>query len=267
MSEKTDPKETVPAPAGPPPPSVGASLRQRRQMRGQSLEAVHQSTRIPRGLLQALEEDRFSDFPAPVYLRSFLKTYCEHLELEFEPLWRRAMPEPRTEDETPPKRLATSGPTLPLTTGSMAPFLVVGGLLAAGIVVWGVTRLTQAPRPPRPVAPEPVLEATSLPVEAPAATATVTASPAFEGPERPDPRAPQRLLVTATAAGFVRLSRDGKLVFEGRLPPGKYLDWRGNSFELSASNPAGLRVELDGAVIDLGAVKPQPDGAYRLGKR
>lgn len=250
-------------------PSVGSLLRQRRQMRGQSLEAVHQSTRIPRGLLQALEEDRFADFPAPVYLRGFLKSYCEHLDIEFEPLWQRAMPPPQTEDGAAPKPRRG---TLPMREWpSLAPVLVVGGLVVAGIVAWGLAHIRHRPQPGASAAPAtPAFKMPSSSTTAAVASSSPVAaiSVDFEGPLRPERIGPQRLLITATAGGgFVRLSRDGKLVFEGRLPAGKYLDWRGNSFELRASNPGGLRVSLADAVIDLTALKPEPDGSFRLGRK
>lgn len=264
-----DKKPDTPVPA--PVPTVGAILRQRRQMRGQSLDAVHQATRIPRGLLQALEEDRHGDFAAPVYLHGFLKSYCDHLELDYLPLWQRVAPpeNPVAEDED------DAGPDLSrLASPSVMPLFVLGGILAVGVAAWGVSRLarakTQAPPAVEPLAPpaapavEPTVSSAAFigPVSAPTtASATVVPPP-------PAPLTyPTRLLVTATAAGQVSLRRDGRLVFEGRLPPGKYLDWRGTSFTLHASNPKGLRVELGGQAVDLTALRPDADGAYRLGKK
>ncbi|MDE2293205.1 MAG: helix-turn-helix domain-containing protein, partial [Elusimicrobia bacterium] len=134
-------------------PGPGAVLRQRRQARGQSLEAVHQATRIPRAFLQALEEDRYSDLPAPVYARGFLKSYCDHLDVDAAPLWRQVeaalAPEPA---QTPPERRRqkkrAGGPPLVqlrLTAPSVVPLMLVGGLVAAGVVSWGVIHLLRRP--------------------------------------------------------------------------------------------------------------------------
>ncbi len=68
---------------------IGSVLRAARLKRGQSLEAVAQQTRISKRFLEALENDRFEQFPAVVYLRGFLKGYCEHLEVDFEALWAK----------------------------------------------------------------------------------------------------------------------------------------------------------------------------------
>lgn len=264
MTPDKNPDTPVPAPV----PTVGALLRQRRQMRGQSIDAVHQATRIPRGLLQALEEDRHGDFAAPVYLHGFLKSYCDHLELEYLPLWQRVAPPENPVDED----TEDAGPDLSrLASPSVMPLFVLGGLLAVGVAAWGVSRLTRA-KPEAPPAVEPLAPAPAAVVEPAMSTAAFT-GPVFPVPA-PDPRPqpapltyPTRLLITATSAGQVTLRRDGRLVFEGRLPPGKYLDWRGTSFILHASDPKGLRVELGGQPVDLAALRTDPDGSYRLGKK
>lgn len=269
MTPDKKPEPPVPAPV----PTVGALLRQRRQMRGQSIDAVHQATRIPRGLLQALEEDRHGDFAAPVYLHGFLKSYCDHLELDYLPLWQRVAPpeNPVAEDED------DSGPDFSrLASPSVMPLFVLGGILAVGVAVWGVSRLVRAKPAEAPPAVEPLVAAPAPVVEPAASTGSFTgpistpaSAPAPTPVAVPQPALtyPTRLLVTSTAGGQVTLRRDGRLVFEGRLPPGKYLDWRGTSFILHTSNPKGLRVELGGQPVDLAALRADGDGSYRLGKK
>jgi cytoskeleton protein RodZ len=273
--EKKAEKPETPAPAA--VPTVGALLRQRRQMRGQSLEAVHQATRIPRQLLQAIEEDRHGDFAAPVYLHGFLKSYCEHLELDYLPLWQRIAPsdKPASEEEG-----EDSGPDFShLASPSVMPLLVLGGLLAVGVAAWGVSRVLAA-RKAAPAAeaavhapavqPDALASAPTAafmgPVSSPTAASVAPEAPAAL-PPAPAVSYPARLRITATAAGQVSLRRDGRLVFEGRLPPGKYLDFRGSSFVVVASNPKGLRIDLGGQSVDLAARTPEPDGSYRLGQR
>jgi len=60
----------------------GERLRRARAQRGLSVEDAQRETRIPRRLLEALEEDRYEAFPATVYLHGSLRTYCEFLELD-----------------------------------------------------------------------------------------------------------------------------------------------------------------------------------------
>ncbi len=66
--------------------TVGQRLRQRRDARGLTHEAVTRSTRLTRTVLQSLEEDRFGDIAAPVYVRGFLRIYAQCLELDADQL-------------------------------------------------------------------------------------------------------------------------------------------------------------------------------------
>lgn len=280
MSDKQPEKKAETTPPAAPPPSVGSILRSRRQMRGQSLDSVHQATRIPRGLLQSLEEDRHGDFAAPVYHHGFLKSYCDHLELDYLPLWQRVAP---PENPAPEDADDDSGPDFSrLATPGLMPLFVLGGLLAAGVAAWGVSRLTRAkpdaPSAPAVEAPQPAaLEpaASTTTAVAPSSSSAPDAAAPFVGPvslpglpPQPEPVTyPARLRITATTGAQVTLRRDGRLVFEGRLPPGKYLDWRGTTFILQASNPKGLRVDLAGSHVDLTTLRPEADGSFRLGKK
>ena len=75
---------------------IGAALKAARLKKGQSLEAVSQQTRISKRFLSALEENRFEEFPALAYLRGFLKSYCDYLDLDFEAFWRAIQAETPT---------------------------------------------------------------------------------------------------------------------------------------------------------------------------
>ncbi len=59
--------------------SVGAYLRDLRTRRGVSLDEVARTTRVAQRYLQALENDAFEDLPAPVFIRGFIRAYCQAL--------------------------------------------------------------------------------------------------------------------------------------------------------------------------------------------
>jgi cytoskeletal protein RodZ len=67
---------------------LGLSLSQARLARNISLEEAERSTRISRRFLLALEEHDYSVFPAPVYARGFLRTYCRFLDIDPDPQLR-----------------------------------------------------------------------------------------------------------------------------------------------------------------------------------
>jgi cytoskeleton protein RodZ len=61
--------------------TVGKFLQQERERKGLSLEAVAKVTRISLKSLEALEGNEFIALPAPIFIRSFLKTYASFLGL------------------------------------------------------------------------------------------------------------------------------------------------------------------------------------------
>jgi hypothetical protein len=63
-------------------PCIGYLLEQARVNRGVSLEEAEQATRIRRDYLGKLESDDHSTMPEPIYVRSFVKTYANYLDLD-----------------------------------------------------------------------------------------------------------------------------------------------------------------------------------------
>ena len=71
----------VPSPAGP-----GARLRAAREARGFGIQQVVDTLHIEARLVEALEQDRYDAFDAPVYARGFLRKYGTWLGLPAEEL-------------------------------------------------------------------------------------------------------------------------------------------------------------------------------------
>ena len=67
---------------------LGNTLSRARRARAITLEDVERDTHVSRRYLQALENEDFSIFPAPVYARGFLRTYARYLGLNPEELLR-----------------------------------------------------------------------------------------------------------------------------------------------------------------------------------
>jgi cytoskeleton protein RodZ len=64
------------------PASVGATLRERREERGEDLRYVAQMLRIRYPYLKAIEEGLVDELPGPTYAIGFVRTYAEHLGLD-----------------------------------------------------------------------------------------------------------------------------------------------------------------------------------------
>jgi len=60
----------------------GRALRRIRLSRGIELEEIAAVTKINETYLRYLEEDRYPDLPAPVYVRGFLREYARYLRLD-----------------------------------------------------------------------------------------------------------------------------------------------------------------------------------------
>ena len=61
--------------------TVGARLKKIRQEKGLTLEDIQKKTKIHLSVLRAVEGDSLSDL-SPIYLKSFIKIYCNYLGLD-----------------------------------------------------------------------------------------------------------------------------------------------------------------------------------------
>jgi len=59
-----------------------------RMRRGKTLQEIAVATRIPRGTIEALEEDRSDALPATVYTKGFIRCICKDLGYDSEDLIR-----------------------------------------------------------------------------------------------------------------------------------------------------------------------------------
>ena len=91
--------------------SLGIRLCELREAKGVSLDDIARSTRIGRRQLEALETDSWGELPAPVFVKGFIRAYCEFLDVspdEALGLYRGALGEP-----VKPARVASAAHTLP----------------------------------------------------------------------------------------------------------------------------------------------------------
>jgi hypothetical protein len=108
-------------------------LSRARRARAITLEDVERDTHVSRRYLEALENEDFSIFPAPVYARGFLRTYSRYLGLNAEELIRIFPNGDLTVDITPLPTVTRPPAELInvnwLVAGLVAIFLLGAGLL------------------------------------------------------------------------------------------------------------------------------------------
>jgi cytoskeleton protein RodZ len=257
---------------------LGPYLRQVRETKGVALEDISRATRVGRGHLEALESEQHAELPAPVFVKGFIRAYCEFLEIppdEALALYREGL------GEVPaPARSVSPGRSRPSRLGgpiavSLLLLLVLGGALLA--VQLGLRSSPKASAPssprvlvepappgspagktieasPRPAAsrpvPAPAVEATTAPALASApAPAPLQPAPTAPGPAAAPAAAPgnQRLVVKAIETTWIRVQTDRGAPVEELLPIGAVREWSSDRrFILTVGNAGGLELTLNG---------------------
>ena len=213
-----------------------------------SLEEIARATKVTASQFEALEADRFSELPAPIFVKGFIRAYCGVLgEAADEPLrrYRELVGEHPGRQPTPPgPRADPSWSASPILL-SLALLIVFGlGLVA---VNFGMKR-APAPGPSGP-GPETTVDRAPAPPEAAAPGPPVASAGLAES------GAVQRLLVKAIEATWIRIQADDHRAVEELLPAGARREWTAaKRFVLTVGNAGGIELELNGrAMAPLGA--------------
>jgi cytoskeleton protein RodZ len=177
--------------------SAGDYLRGLREQRGLSLDEIARVTRVASRYLEALETNRFSALPAPVFTRGFIRAYCQALgEPPDEALARYD-----GREGTPPAKTTPITPSPPRTkeTEGRSPSAVVVSLVllvVLGMALVAVALMTQPARderraapltPVEPLRPTPPVPTPPVgpPMTAPPVATSSTTAPAIAGPSAP----------------------------------------------------------------------------------
>ncbi|MFH1619199.1 MAG: helix-turn-helix domain-containing protein, partial [bacterium] len=218
----------------PVPLDMGAALKSRRLARNITLQTMHNATRIPLKFLEALEAGRESDYPASVYVKGFVRSYCEFMEIDFEPFWGKfhpARPEPPVpgEPEKPrifflpqtPESLKTGFEILRTRLAGMQVRLTV---FCAALVLAGLAWVMKS---------GPVVSGT--PQNSGALRYPAKAEVAYG---RLQAHALPPLRIRIKNRSWLRAENDGKLFFEGYAPAGAGLEIKASaSYKIRLMNP------------------------------
>jgi cytoskeleton protein RodZ len=248
--------------------SLGLYLRGLREAKGMSLDDIARSTRVGRRHLEALEEDTPGELPAPVFVKGFIRAYCEFLECPPDhalDLYRESTGEPAP----------AHGPGRPLLSGrsrlsgplviSVVLFVVLGLSLLVLRVGLQSSRKSASPVPVAredvPKAAPPVSSSMPNPAKAPAPAAVLPAAPAPPGTsDATASAAPSSALVTAstnsaTPATSVSTSSAGTTAAPAaETKPGSH------HLVVRTVEPTWLRVQVDDGRV---AEELLPTGAVR----
>ena len=265
---------------------IGSLLLAARLKRGLSLEAAAKQTRISKKYLEALETNRFEEFPALVYLRGFLKNYCDYLETDFAPLWRTVSEEMAPKPPPPEPQEPEARPARPKPQPESRPAPPSAGL-PMGRPEQDSRPVPSAVAPSQTESPEgrPEPDSASEQDSRPAGTGAILFAALLAGllvfwlrrpapslKESPEPApasqpatapAESRMVLVFRRDAWVSVSVDGALKFEGRVPQGQTQEWRPAKFlSLRTPDPRSVRLIVNGNPSPL----PDPDAGsgYRI---
>ena len=215
-------------------PSVGERLRSAREEKGFSLEDIAGETRIPLRHLESLEAGDWERLPAPTYTIGFAKNYAGAVGLD------RAEIGEQLRSEMGGYRADTAvvehfEPVDPAR--AMPRWLVFGAIAAVVLVVLVFTWIRNQ----------------SLTQEAPPPAATETPAPQqaqqqAAPQQKATPQGP--VVIGATAPAWIRVTDQGKTLFEGMLQPGQTFQVPPTATAplLRAGAPEALKINVGQAV-------------------
>lgn len=266
--------------------SIGAQLKEIRLKKGLSLEEAHAKTKLNVTILKAVEEDNLAQI-SPVYIKGFIKIYCEFLGVDpqdYSPDARPVQPQaiaPKAKEQ-PEVRPAAAAPRIPRVRFQLDKrvWIAIGVAVLAGLVFLSFkglhkagAKVKESPKQEAPVRKKTAATVSSkkttqksLPsYQAPGVKKAVTVS---QPKARPAPLESKPVSTSAVAVPksesssgirlgihanedcWVQLKLDGKAVFQSVLKKGRYEVWQAkDKMELSLGNVGAVELELNGKML------------------
>ncbi len=235
---------------------VGKKLAAERRSQAKTLAEVVASTKIMGRMLEALENERWDELPAPPYVKGYIQNYAHALGVDAAPLLEEyqkdisaAPPAVRTPARHIPDRQIVPHRHEIHAIPTRAIIAVVGAVLVVALALWGISALAGRDDTPPPIAPE----ATSTPV-APGGSTTETPSVGSTAEAPPDvPEGAFALTVSVEQgdSSWVRVLVDGLVAYEGTLPGGQPQSWTvASSAVIRAGKPTAVTVTRDGRAVE-----------------
>ncbi|TVP56909.1 MAG: helix-turn-helix domain-containing protein [Nodularia sp. (in: Bacteria)] len=211
---------------------LGDRLWASRQERAASLEEMVVLTKIPRRLLQAIEEGRLDDLPEPVYIQGLIRQFADALGfngVEFAssfPLGSQPMSLPPTE------KIQSISLLRPLHLYLLYIFVIVCsvGSLSQLLTNTALSDRNQDSRRETVLKPEPN-DLNTHP--------STKIQPISDTRNRINNSQSVHIGVTLKASSWIRVVADGKTEFEGVLPEGTQRTWKAQEQLTVKTNNAG----------------------------
>jgi len=214
-------------------------------MRGVSLDEISAATRISTRFLEAIEKDQWDQLPGGVFNRGFIRSIARFLGLDEDSLVAEYSLGNAAGAHVHSAAVAQQASQMPRNWRPAAVAVVLIALvLAGGILGWHRYRADISAWVHARYA---AMRAGHHAEVAQKPAASPPGSPAAPG----DPASPVLTLkLQCTKPASVKLSADGKIVFDGAVQPGESRQFDAqDNFEVSASDSSALALELNGKTL------------------
>lgn len=209
---------------------LGAQLWASRQEKGLSLEEMVAITRIPRRLLQAIEEGNLNDLPEPIYIQGLIRQFADALGFHGVELSSQF---PVVSEQKKPQFVGESK-----SMGLLRPIHLY--LLYILVIVCSVSGLSQ-------LLNNAALRATdnentpqiNKETVADSQQKLIKTEPVSDRSSREKNHQSVQIGVTLKASSWIRVVADGKTEFEGTLPEGSHRVWKAQEQLTVKTNNAG----------------------------
>jgi cytoskeleton protein RodZ len=243
-------------------PEIGETLRETRMRRRIDMTEVEAATKIRAKYLRALENEEWDLLPGPTFVKTFLRTYAEYLELDPRLLveeYRQRYERPSSQDLTPFKPAGMRAQRRRRRRTPVGPILVVvlglAGLLGAlyALGTWGGEEPEKLPN-----------RVVGTPTATAAPSATATPKPA----KRKRPTTVSLKLTAIKQVYVCVVDAQGKAVVNGVIlqPGASTKALRSKRFRANFGND-GVRMRVSGRTFRVPATANPVGYDVRPGKR
>ncbi len=212
---------------------IAKTISDRRKLRNLTIEKVFQSIKIRIPFLEAIENGRWDQLPAEVFVRSFIKRYADHLGLDGEKLLAPYL----NLNKAPEKKVIPQ-----ISKGGEISRVRVTGIALAGILLIVLIKFISQNKSSTGSSVAPVVPVVS-------STPTVTGLlPASSSPVSPETH---QLDVYSPNSLWIRVSAKDKN-FEGFIPESATWTWKAEgSFVVRLGHTKGVSLTFDNKPVTI----------------
>lgn len=231
---------------------VGTTLINLRRERGKTLSDMEGLTKIMGRMLSALENERWDELPAPVYVKGYIQNYASALGVDPKPLleeYAKDTAAPSHAERVPLRRIPERAVVPHRLDVHQIPkqawVAVAIAVLVVALLVWGVSALMSRDDEPPPIPPETT--------GTPDATGTTSAGGVAAGARAVGEGAfVLAVEVTEGQSSWLQVTVDGLIAYEGTLPGGESKEWTVSSeASVRVGKPAAVTLTRDGLPVTI----------------